>query len=72
MTAFAILVVLLKAMEHINCCGEGYENVAPFEVGTVSSFIDWDGSSCLIKTDGIAQCWEKDGAGQSSEPADFQ
>ena len=72
MTAFAILVVLLKAMEHIDCCGEGYKNVAPFEVGAVSSFIDWHGSSCLIKTDVIAQCWEKDGAGQSSEPADFQ
>ena len=72
MTAFTILVVLLKAMEHIDCCGEGYENVAPFEVGAVSSFIDWHGSSCLIKIDGTAQCLGKDSAGQSSEPADFQ
>jgi len=59
-------------MEHIKCCGDGYENVAPSEVGTVSSFIDWDGSSCLIKTDGTAQCWGKIGAGQSSVQADFQ
>ena len=54
------------------CCGEGYENVAPSEVEAISSFIDWDGSSCLIKTDVTAKCWGKEGAGQSSIPADFQ
>lgn len=65
-------VCAIETYGTFKCCGEGYENVAPSKVGTVSSFIDLEGSIRLIKIDGTAQCWGKDGAGQSSVPADFQ
>ena len=65
------MVALLKPMEHLSVVVRDMK-MLPSKVGTVSSFIDSEGSICLIKIDGTAQCWGKDGDGQSSVPADFQ